>query len=619
MKKEIFKYLKSYSCKTEETNRLIVSSFLKENRIYTCENVLIKSLIIRAEDKDFEQFSKFNQRYKIVSIEDLIRSFEFVISPEEKVVTGAVYTPERIRLSILENTLNQIDNDEPTICDLACGCGGFLLTATQFLKNRLNKSYSDIFEQHIFGVDLMDYSIRRSEILLSLLAILGGEDCSTFKLNLFVGNSLNFDFNFYVEDFYGFDAIVGNPPYVCSRNIDEESKRLLKNFEVSSTGHPDLYIPFFELGVNNLKLGGSLGYITMNSFFKSLNGRALRKYFSERHYKLVILDFGGIQIFDANSTYTCICYLKKEVSNNVEYEKVTSSENIASIKTNTIKYEELDDFNGWNFQSYKTIKKIESVGTPFDKVFKTSSGIATLKNNVFIIDYSHSDESYYFLKSGYKVEKCICTDVLNPNRFIRSDDVDNIKKKIIFPYEYQGNIPQIMPESSFRKNYPFAYAYLESHKEGLSERDKGKGRYEEWYAYGRKQGLEKHNFKLLFPHITPIIPHYVLSDNSELLFHNGMGLISSAKDKLIIAKKIMQSKLFWFYIINTSKPYGSGYFSLSRNYIKAFGVFDFTEEHKRYLLSENDQNKIDVFLETLYEVKLNESEENLVLHANEVI
>jgi adenine-specific DNA-methyltransferase len=602
MKKAIFKYLKSYSCETEETNRLIVSSFLKENGIDKCENLLIKSLIIRDEDKDFEQFSKFNQRYKIVSIEDLIRSFEFVISPEEKVVTGAVYTPERIRLSIVENTLNQISNNEPTICDLACGCGGFLFTATQFLRGRLNKSYSDIYEQHIFGIDLMGYSIRRSEILLSLLAILGGEDCPTFKFNLFVGNSLNFDFNFYIEGFLGFDAIVGNPPYVCSRNIDGESKSMLKNFEVSSTGHPDLYIPFFELGVNNLKLSGSLGFITMNSFFKSLNGRALRKYFSERHYKLVILDFGGIQIFDANLTYTCICYLKKEISNKVEYEKATSSENIGLGKTHQIRYDELDDFNGWNFQSHKTIKKIESVGTPFDKVFKTSSGIATLKNSIFIIKYSHSDDNYFFLEDEGKIEREVCTDILNPNRFIRSCDATNIKKKIIFPYEYVDDIPQIIYEDKFKALYPFAYKYLENRKEELSFRDKGNGKYEAWYAYGRKQGLEKYNFKLLFPHITPIIPHYVLSEDSELLFHNGLALISDDKDTLLTAKKIMQSKLFWFYIVNTSKPYGSGYFSLSRNYIKSFGIYNFSETQKRYLIEECDQRKIDEFLETLYEV-----------------
>jgi adenine-specific DNA-methyltransferase len=451
----------------------------------------------------------------------------------------------------------------------------------------------------------MEYSVKRSEILLSLQAILEGEDQHEFEFNLYTGNSLNFEFNNYIERFEGFDAIVGNPPYVCSRNIDEESKSLLKNFKVSSSGHPDLYIPFFELGINNLKPSGSLGYITMNSFFKSLNGRALRKYFSGNQYKLEILDFGGVQIFDAKLTYTCICIVKKAALNIIEYEKASNSENITMNEAQRFRYEDLNDLSGWNFQSYEIINKLESIGTPFDKVFKTSSGIATLKNNVFIIDYLRSDENYYLLENDYKVEKGICTDILNPNRFIRTDEANNIKKKIIFPYEYNNNIPHIISEDTFKKTYPFAYEYLSSQKEGLSLRDKGNGKYEAWYAYGRKQGLEKHNFKLLFPHITPIIPFYVLSEESGLLFHNGMGLISDDKDKLIVAKKLMQSRLFWFYIVNTSKPYGSGYFSLSRNYIKAFGVYNFTEEQKNYLVNENDQKNIDEYLEDLYEISLN--------------
>lgn len=66
----------------------------------------------------------------------------------------------------------------------------------------------------------------------------------------------------------------------------------------------------------------------------------------------------------------------------------------------------------------------------------------------------------------------------------------------------------------------------------------------------------------------------------------------------------MSSRLFWFYITNSSKPYGSGYYSLSRNYIKNFGIYNFTEDEIDWLTKEKDQEKLDNFIETKYGVYL---------------
>ena len=604
MKKDIFNFLKSYSCGTLETNRLIVSSFLMANNVEVTRNKLISSLCINTNDSDFQQLIEFNHKHQILTIEDLITAFEFVISPEEKVVTGAIYTPIKIREFIVTSVLSQTLDDKPSVCDIACGCGGFLYTSAKTLKENLNISYKEIFETLIFGIDLMDYSILRSQILLSLQAIIGGEDEEEFNFNLYVGNSLNFDFNSVVNNFSGFSAIVGNPPYVCSRNLDVVSKTLLNKWEVSSTGHPDLYIPFFEIGLSLLKECGYLGYITMNSFFKSLNGRALRAYFSRNKFHMNILDFGGLQVFDSRSTYTCICLIQNNPTDNISYKKVTSIDKLSLKSLKNMTYQKLNDHNGWYFQSYKIINKIESIGTPFYKVFNSSCGIATLKNNVFIIDYIDEDDEYYYLSDGERVEKSVCVDIINPNKFIRSNNIDRIKNKIIFPYVYTEKGISIIPEIEFKKQYSAAYTYLKRHKKDLLSRDKGKGNYPEWYAYGRTQGLEKRKYKLFFPHITPIIPNFVLTNEELLLFHNGMSLISEDRNSMLLAQKIMQSNLFWFYIINTSKPYGSNYFSLSRNYIKSFGIYDFNEEQKEYIVNENDQKKVNEFLEELYGISI---------------
>ena len=66
----------------------------------------------------------------------------------------------------------------------------------------------------------------------------------------------------------------------------------------------------------------------------------------------------------------------------------------------------------------------------------------------------------------------------------------------------------------------------------------------------------------------------------------------------------MESRLFWFYIKTTSKPYSSNYFSLNGNYIKNFGIPFFSDNEKDMIISENNQQTLDDFFETYYGVDL---------------
>ena len=68
----------------------------------------------------------------------------------------------------------------------------------------------------------------------------------------------------------------------------------------------------------------------------------------------------------------------------------------------------------------------------------------------------------------------------------------------------------------------------------------------------------------------------------------------------------MSSRLFWFYIVHSSKPYGSDYYSLSRNYIKNFGIFDFSSDQIEHLIELESQAEIDDYLEGLYGININE-------------
>ncbi|MBW4970793.1 SAM-dependent methyltransferase [Croceibacter atlanticus] len=608
MRKEILKYLNEYSYNTLKIDRLIVSSFLYSNKISVIYNELILKYKINEDEKEYQVLREFLSIHKKVGFEALIELFEYVISPVDKIVTGAVFTPNYIRESIISDTFNTIEIDlETKVCDPACGCAGFLFSAAIEINKRTGRRYKDIIEQNLFGLDIQPYSAHRSQILLNLLALYNKEDVPIIKSNIFLGNALNFDWNKVLSDFVGFDIIVGNPPYVCSRNIDKQTLGLLDNWNVCSTGHPDLYIPFFELGLHFLRDNGVLGFITVNSFYKSVNGRALRRYFQENKYDFRIIDFGDIQIFKNKSTYTCICLIQK-TKGNLQYTKLKNDKQLvkSSFLFQSIKYGSLNWEDGWNLQNSKLINKLESTGRPLGKSFKTRNGIATLKNNIFVFNPIDEDDDFFYLQNGkvYPIERGICTEIVNPNKLTKLDSIESIRQQAILPYSRDENKVELINEDVFKLNFPNAYAYLTDKKTILAKRDKGNGNYEKWFAYGRNQSLEKYNFKMFFPHITPDIPNFVINQEKELLFYNGLALIGESERELSFIKKIMSSRLFWFYITNSSKPYGSGYFSLSRNYIKNFGIYDFSEEEIDSIINEQDKNKLNRFIESKYEIEL---------------
>ncbi len=607
-----FKYLSQYSTTPKDVDRLIISAFLEINKLELKKNKLLKSYSISSKNKEeysslLEFVSAIYVDTKVFGFEELIELFEFVISPADRIINGAIYTPQKIRTFIVEEAfkkINTIDNSIK-ISDIAMGCGGFLFNASIELKKRTDKTYSKIFKNHIFGLDIQEYSVNRTKLLLSLLALQSGEDIEEFQFNLFQGDSLDFDWAIAIDDFNGFSIILGNPPYVCARNLDKETKEKLKNWEVCQSGNSDLYIPFFQIAIENLAENGTLGFITMNSFFKSLNGRALRDYFQRKELAISIIDFGSEQVFKSKNTYTCICFIENKAEQFISYTESVTKNLGRKLPFKKIRYNILDSIKGWNLKDNKIISKIESTGIPFGELYQTRHGIATLKNDIYIFRPVDEDENYFYLQNGslYKIEKGICKDIVNSNKLSREVSLNTLKEKVIFPYDHQEK-PKLLDENLMKESFPEAYKYLQNKRKILAERDKGKGNYENWFAFGRTQSLEKIKNKMFFPKYSDRTPNFIINSDDDLLFYNGLAVVGSSETEMEIIKKIMESNIFWYYIKTTSKPYSSDYYSLNGNYIKNFGVCELTEKEKKFLIEETDQNILNEFFEDKYELKV---------------
>lgn len=612
MKNKLLSYLKRNEI-TEpyQVDKLLISTFININNVRIKNNSLILDHII--SKKKYSETQLLNElttiiknEFKEFGFEELISLFEFVISPSDRVIDGAVYTPLHIRdyitnisFKFIKKTSNQL-----AIADISCGCGGFLFTACMLLKKKLKTDYYEIFKNNIYGIDIQAYSANRTKLLLSLLAIYYGEDRPHFIFNIYVGDSLSFDWKKHIPSFRGFDLIIGNPPYVCSKNLSKHTKNLLKNWSVSSSGNPDLYIPFFQIGLENLSENGALGYITMNSFFKSLNGRALREYFHQNNIIMKIIDFGSMQIFDTRNTYTCICILRKSRLGHIEYYRPHDKQNnLYTAHFEKVNYNLLDHKTGWNLHSNHAMGKIESTGIPFGQIYKTRHGIATLKNNVYIFTPKEHDDKYYYISDNdkaYKIEKTICRDIINSNKINPQNPICKLTEKLIFPYTSDEN-PKVIDEYTIQNKYPHTYQYLSDKKNILQMREKGENRnYPYWYAYGRTQSLHGIKNKLFLPKISKSPPHSIISTDEKLMFYNGIAVAGTSLKSLLLLQKIMSSKIFWFYIKKTSKPYSSNYFSLTGNYIRNFGIYQFSPDEIDYIIEEKDNEELDNFIEGKY-------------------
>ena len=607
MDKKIKKLIAKYSNNEALLIQLVVSAFVRFNHLELGNGFL--SAFVGAINDELE--ADIELLSSQCTLEDVISIFELAIPDAEKTVNGAVYTPKYIRDYIVHQIIHSVEKPlaECLCADISCGCGAFLYTLAEYIHEHTREQYSNIFK-HLYGVDISATSVNRAKIMLALVALLNGEIILEDSFNLFEGDSLTFDFKSMpnVANNNGLDIIVGNPPYVRSKHIDKETKKNLPLWNTSKVGNADLYIPFFEIGLTALNENGLLGYITINTFFKSVNARALRNYFADNHLSLSIVDFGQQLVFKKKLAYTCLAFMSKRQSESLLYVKadVADVEAHRNFVYSRINYSSLDNHRGWHLnrnEVLENIRLIENAGESLGDKYVIKNGIATLANDVFIFRPIRSDDNYHYLvREGkeYSIEKGICRDIIKPNILKSEDEISEKEEKIISPYDADCNV---IPENYFVMNYPNAYEYLKDCRDVLDKRDKGEGDYEAWYAFGRTQAIADSGKKLLFPYMSDL-PHFVYTSQKDMMVYCGYAIYNESETELLFLKKILESSVFDYYMKNTSKPYSTGYYSYAKNYVKSFGIYPFTEEQKQYLLSLKSKEEIDEYVRNIYQVAI---------------
>ena len=198
-------------------------------------------------------------------------------------------------------------------------------------------------------------------------------------------------------DFIGFDAIIGNPPYIQLQSMGEITD-IYKKMEFETferTG--DIYCLFYELGNNILRQNYFLSFITSNKWMRAGYGESMRRYFVEQTNPVLLIDFAGIKVFDEATVDVNIMTFQK--ANN---QHNTESCLIKGFNSDTMKLSDylnqfsiISSFSEKSVSSFvilsdieKRIKeKIEKVGIPLKNWdIQINYGIKTGFNEAFIIN-----------------------------------------------------------------------------------------------------------------------------------------------------------------------------------------------------------------------------------------
>jgi type I restriction-modification system DNA methylase subunit len=112
----------------------------------------------------------------------------------------------------------------------------------------------------------------------------------------------------------GFDAVIGNPPYLRIQGLQEyygpQIEYFLRRYQ-SAVKRFDLYLLFAEKGFSLLRKDALLGFICPHKFLNSDFGSGLRDYLIRNAAMESFISFGNNLVFNQASTYTGILLLRK--------------------------------------------------------------------------------------------------------------------------------------------------------------------------------------------------------------------------------------------------------------------------------------------------------------------
>ncbi len=282
-------------------------------------------------------------------------------------------------------------------------------------------------------------------VILKYLISEGFKNITAYEIDQKLETSLlkNYpDVKFKFDNFLGsnpnekFDIIMGNPPYLGQNYNAQIFQELKENFSICKkyfVGNMDLFYYFIHLGIDKLKPGGLLSFITTNYWLnksKKTGIKYLKPHITNDCFMIQYIDLSKIKVFkDAKGQHNCIFVLQKKNSNEKEkiidkyiqviqinknkdpnpldhqYNKLLFSKILDRSNHNSIKIypsaltnNDLAHYDNWNLLYPREVKEIITQIERFcienEKIallgdyFSIRNGMILIKDEIFILKES---------------------------------------------------------------------------------------------------------------------------------------------------------------------------------------------------------------------------------------
>ncbi|MDP2212202.1 MAG: TaqI-like C-terminal specificity domain-containing protein [Candidatus Aquicultor sp.] len=390
----------------------------------------------------------------------------------------------------------------------------------------------------------------------------------------------------------GFDAVIGNPPYVRQEVIGE-LKEYFKNHYEAYHGIADLYVYFIEKGVTLLKINGLFSYIVANKWMRANYGEPLRRWMKKQRIEEII-DFGDLPVFESATTYPCIVRICKGTAASqfsaTQVETLNFSGLSEYVSENSFAIEQAAlDSKGWSLvdkQSQDFLNKLRKAGIPLvgyvnGRIYR---GLLTGLSEAFVIDEETKNrlieehpQSQELIKpfllgrdiKRYKLPESVRQLILIPKGWTREQI--HRSRESVNPEESTGfRVKQEMTESGawkwFSENYPAIAAHLEAFAE------KGKKRYDKgeyWWELRTCDYYEEFEKpKIMLPDIS-VRGNFILEEKGIYFSANTTYIICSG-DKYLLG--ILNSPLMTFFYKHNFAAYRGGYLRFFTQYLEKLPI-----------------------------------------------